>query len=154
MTEDEKKPVQSHPGQGATRTPLELSIPISLGELLDKISILEIKSERITQPERLLNVHYELAMLTAARDGALGPLSSEIASLAGQLKAVNERIWDAEEVVHGEDHATISDAVFLHQARIAFEQNDSRARLKRKINDLTGSAVVEEKSYPNFGGIR
>lgn len=153
MTEQDKKPLLSHPGQGATRAPLELSIPVSLGELLDKISILEIKSERITQPERLVNVHHELALLTGARDEALGPLSTEIASLAAQLKTVNERIWDAEDVVHGEDHATISDAVFLHQARIAFAQNDTRARLKRKINDLTGSAVIEEKSYPNFGGI-
>ncbi len=151
MTDHDKTPVQSPSGPAARPAPLEVSIPISLGELLDKVSILEIKSERITQPERLVNVHHELALLNAARDATLGPLSAEIASLAQQLKAVNERIWDAEEVVHGEDHATLSDAAFLRQARIAFEQNDSRARLKRKINDLTGSAVVEEKSYPNFG---
>ncbi|WP_198019085.1 DUF6165 family protein [Azorhizobium doebereinerae] len=149
MTQAETK------SSGATqsaKTPLEFRVPVSLGELLDKISILEIKSERIAQEARLVNVRYELALLTAERDRVLSPMPEEIVRLAAQLKAVNELIWDAEDVVHGEDHATLADEVFLKQARIAFVQNDARARLKRRINDLTGSAVVEEKSYPDFGG--
>lgn len=132
---------------------LEVSVPVSLGELLDKISILEIKSERISQEARLVNVRYELGLLAGELARVLSPVPPEIASLAAQLKAVNERIWEAEDVIHGEDYATLPEQVFVKHARIAFEQNDTRARLKRKINDLVGSAVVEEKSYPDFGAI-
>ncbi len=128
-------------------------MPVSLGELIDKISILEIKSERITQPERLANIRHELNLLQTELDRVLSPLPEQIAALAVSLKRVNELIWNAEDVIHGPDAAILREQVFLKQAHIAFDQNDVRARLKRRINDLSGSAVVEEKSYENFGVI-
>lgn len=146
MTDIKPKPAASTP------VTLEFRVPVSLGELLDKISILEIKSERIMQEARLRNVRYELALLKEERDRVLTPAHDALTELAAQLKAVNEIIWDAEDVIHGENYATLSEDVFVKQARIAFENNDTRARIKRKINDLIGSAVVEEKSYPDFGG--
>lgn len=130
---------------------LEVSTPISLGELLDKISILEIKAEQIGEAARLRNVRHELTLLIEVRNTSLGALSGELAALAAELKVVNRKIWDAEDVIHGHDKDDLSDAEFLRHARIAFEQNDVRARLKRRINDLTGSALVEEKSYHDFG---
>ncbi|MHB8886170.1 MAG: FkbM family methyltransferase [Methylovirgula sp.] len=136
----------------APGTGLEVQVPVSLGELIDKISILEIKSERIAQPARLANVRHELGLLQAELARALSPMPEEIAALAAALKCVNELIWDAEDVIHGPDAATLPEPVFLQQAHITFDHTDVRARLKRRINDLSGSTIVEEKSYPDFGG--
>jgi len=130
---------------------LEVMTPISLGELVDKITILEIKSEQIIERARLRNIRYELSLLVEVRDKALGPLTGSLATLAAEIKEVNKRIWDAEDAIHGMHRVELREVEFLRSARIAFEQNDRRARLKRRINDMVGSAIVEEKSYADFG---
>ena len=128
----------------------ELLIPVSVGELFDKISILEIKSERIAQPARLENIRLELHKLIEARDRFVPGGSPELSEAATALKAVNQLIWDAEDVIHGPDAATLPEADFVVNAKIAFDQNDVRSRIKRRINSLVGSVIVEEKSYPDF----
>jgi hypothetical protein len=129
---------------------IDVYIPVSFGELIDKITILEIKSERIIQPERLENIKHELVLLNRIRDGLTLAGSPGIVTLAKELKAINQRIWDAEDIIHGPEQHTLADEDFLIQARVAFTQNDLRARAKRKMNDIVGSSIVEEKSYPSF----
>lgn len=129
---------------------VEIQVPVSVGELFDKISILEIKSERITQPDRLRNVRHELVLLTQLRDSYETFNQVGVLALAAELKQINQKIWNAEDVIHSENSAALSEEIFLRNAKIAFEQNDLRAQVKRKINAIVGSAIVEEKSYPSF----
>lgn len=124
-------------------------VPISIGELLDKITILEIKSERIADKAKLLNVRKELELLrdTWTRLGIERP---ELAQLMTQLKDVNERLWEIEDNIRGQESLRSFGPEFVELARTVYVTNDERASLKREINDLTGSSLVEEKSYRNY----
>jgi tetratricopeptide (TPR) repeat protein len=122
------------------------SAPCSLGELLDKITILRIKAERIGDPEKLANVHRELKLLErlAREDGAFQP---PIDLLTGQLATVNGRLWTIEDAVRRcEDEGDFGPR-FVALARSVYRENDTRAAIKRAINVLASSALVEEKSY-------
>ena len=124
----------------------ELSIPISFGELIDKITILRIKAERISEPEKLANVRRELNLLehSAQDHGASVP---PIDLLTGQLAAVNERLWTIEDALRTCEREGDFGPRFVALARSVYCENDTRAAIKRAINTLAGSALVEEKSY-------
>ena len=127
----------------------EIAVPVSFGELLDKISILQIKSERITDAAKLANVRAELDALTATWQQHRAA-SIDIAALLDALKAVNERLWDIEDAVRLKERDQAFDASFVELARSVYLQNDERARIKKAINLALGSAYVEEKSYRDY----
>jgi tetratricopeptide (TPR) repeat protein len=126
-----------------------LTIEVAPGELIDKISILEIKSERITDPGKLLHVREELAALAAARDKVMTP-STALTKMAGELKEVNESLWQVEDKIRDCERRQDFGAGFTELARLVYRHNDRRAALKRRINELLGSRIVEEKSYPGY----
>ncbi len=127
-------------------TPRMVSTPGSLGELIDKITILRIKAERIGEPEKLANVHRELTLLErlAREDGASGP---SIDLLTDQLAAVNGRLWTIEDALRACEREGDFGPRFVALARSVYCENDTRAAIKRAINTLASSALVEEKSY-------
>lgn len=128
----------------------EISVPVSFGELLDKITILEIKSERMADATKLANVRRELAALNAT--WAAHPASrQDIAALRAALKAVNERLWVIEDDIRLKEKAQAFDAEFVRLARAVYFENDERADLKKRINLALGSTYVEEKSYEDYG---
>lgn len=121
------------------------SVPVSWGELLDKLTILEIKRERIAAAEALANVSREHAALAQAGAAALG--HRQIASLFGALRSVNEELWEIEDAIRAEEAEARFGAAFVRLARAVYHKNDERAALKRRINQTLGSELVEEKSY-------
>ena len=124
----------------------EIQVPVSFGELLDKISILQIKSERITDAAKLANVQREMAVLEQTWQAH--PASGrDIDGLLAELKAVNERLWDIEDAVRLKERDQAFDAEFVALARSVYQNNDERARIKKAINLALGSGYVEEKSY-------
>lgn len=128
----------------------EILVPVSFGELLDKIAILQIKSERMTDPAKLANVRAELSALekTWMAHPAAG---QDIVKLRAELKAVNERLWVIEDDIRLKEKAQAFDEEFIELARSVYFQNDIRARVKKDINLALGSAYVEEKSYQDYG---
>ena len=118
-----------------------LNIPASVGEVLDKISILQIKSERITDGRKLANVRKELAELLIAADGF------HLSELEADLKAVNETLWDIEDRIRIKEKRKEFDGEFIQLARAVYINNDRRAEIKRQINEASGSELIEEKSY-------
>lgn len=128
---------------------VEIRVPVSVGELLDKIAILEIKSERITEPSKRENVLRELAALRTVWEES--PLSRlDLEALRRALREVNERLWDIEDAIRDKERQGDFGAEFIELARSVYLQNDERARIKREINLRTGSALVEEKSYREY----
>ena len=128
----------------------EILVPVSFGELLDKIAILQIKSERMSDAAKLANVRNELNALEttwAAHPAA----AQDIAGLRADLKAVNERLWVIEDDIRIKEKAQAFDDEFIHLARAVYFENDTRARVKKDINLALGSAYVEEKSYQDYG---
>jgi len=127
----------------------EILVPVSFGELLDKIAILQIKSERMSDPAKLANVRKELAALDAT--WAAHPASGQdIAALRAALKAVNERLWVIEDDIRIQEKEQRFDAEFVRLARAVYFENDERARIKKDINLALGSSYVEEKSYQDY----
>ena len=122
---------------------------IGTGELIDKIAILEIKAERITDPARSANVRTELSLLRHRRDAALppGPL---LDALTRRLKSINERIWDLEDAIRDCERRGDFGPAFVTVARAVYRTNDERAAVKREINLATGSNLIEEKSYASY----
>lgn len=118
-----------------------LEVPVSVGEVLDKISILQIKSERITDASKLANVRRELEQLTDAARGYRSP------AYEADLLAVNKTLWEIEDRLREKEKRKEFDAEFIELARAVYITNDRRAEIKRRINEATGSALVEEKSY-------
>ena len=126
-----------------------ISVPVSYGELLDKISILQIKSERMGDPAKLANVRHELDALEASWL-AHSAARQDIAALRADLKAVNERWWVIEDDIRMREKAQDFGAEFIRLARAVYFENDERARIKRDINLALGSQLVEEKSYQDY----
>ena len=128
----------------------EILVPVSFGELLDKIAILQIKSERMSDAAKLANVRNELSALDTTWAGH--PASKvDIAGLRADLKAVNERLWVIEDDIRLQEKAQAFDAEFVRLARAVYFENDTRARIKKDINLALGSSYVEEKSYQDYG---
>ena len=128
----------------------EILVPVSFGELLDKIAILQIKSERMTDPAKLANVRNELAALETTWS-AHPAAAQDIAGLRAELKAVNERLWVIEDDIRLQERAQAFDDEFVRLARAVYFENDIRARVKKDINLALGSSYVEEKSYQDYG---
>ncbi|MBD9368694.1 DUF6165 family protein [Xanthomonas sp. XNM01] len=129
----------------------EIQVPVSFGELLDKISILQIKSERMSDEAKLVNVRSELSALETtwmAHPAAVG----NIVQLRAQLREVNERLWDIEDEIRVKEKAQEFDEDFVRLARSVYFENDERARIKKQINLALGSSYVEEKSYQDYRG--
>jgi hypothetical protein len=124
----------------------EIRVPISPGELLDKITILRIKSQRMTDPAKVANVRLELRALEETW-GASEYAGIDIAADVAALLAVNERLWVIEDDIRDKERAQSFDAEFIRLARAVYFENDERAAIKRRINTALGSGIVEEKSY-------
>lgn len=127
----------------------EILVPVSFGELLDKISILQIKSERISDAAKLVNVRNELSALEATWSAHPAAVK-DIAGLRVELRQVNERLWEIEDDIRLKEKAQAFDEEFVKLARSVYFQNDRRARIKRDINLALGSSYVEEKSYEEY----
>jgi hypothetical protein len=119
--------------------------PISWGELIDKITILEIKAQRITALGALANVRRELAALSAV--AAEAPPAAGLAELKAELAGVNQRLWEIEDAIREREQAQDFGQWFVELARAVYRENDARAAIKRRINLLLGSELIEEKSY-------
>ena len=126
-----------------------VSVEISPGELIDKITILEIKLYRIEDADKLVNVKHEFEILAAARDGALEP-TPELDLLSAELKQANESLWQIEDDIRDCERAKDFGDTFVALARAVYINNDKRSQLKRRINALLGSNLIEEKSYAAY----
>jgi hypothetical protein len=127
----------------------EIKVRISPGELLDKITILRIKSQRMNDPAKLSNVRIELSALEETW-GASAHASVDIAADVDALLRVNERLWVIEDDIRDKERAQAFDAEFIRLARAVYFENDERAAIKRRINTTLGSALIEEKSYRDY----
>lgn len=126
-----------------------LSVQTSPGEFLDKLTILEIKSERMSDPAKLANVRRELDLLRAT--WAASPLAGrEVSGLVAELKRVNEALWEIEDRIRLQEAARTFGDEFVDLARSVYRTNDRRAAIKRDINLALGSDLVEEKSYERY----
>ena len=131
------------------KTPPAILIEVGPGELIDKITILVIKSERMSDEGKLKNVRHELDVLNAARVAHI-PASAELTRLEADLKKVNEDLWVIEDDIRQCEADRDFGQTFIDLARSVYKQNDKRAALKKEINLLTGSTIIEEKSYTEF----
>jgi hypothetical protein len=124
----------------------ELRVPISPGELLDKLTILRIKAERIAEPAKRANVARELALLEAAWRESI-PGAADLREEEAALARVNAALWEVEDALRERESAQRFDAEFVALARSVYRHNDERAALKRRVNVKLGSPLIEEKSY-------
>jgi hypothetical protein len=125
-------------------------VPVSWGELFDKISILQIKSERVRGADAQKNIHTELDQLIAIAAKRLGG-DDKLQAACSRLKAINEKLWDIEDRIRDKERTQSFDADFIALARSVYHANDERAAIKREINRHTGSVLVEEKQYAAYG---
>ncbi|RMF33151.1 MAG: hypothetical protein D6754_17425 [Alphaproteobacteria bacterium] len=127
----------------------DILIPVSPGELVDKITILRIKAARVGDAGKLANIRTELAALEAVARDAI-PADAALEALTGQLQAVNERLWEIEDAIRDCERRGDFGPAFISLARAVYRTNDRRAAIKREINERLGSAIVEEKSYTKY----
>jgi len=127
----------------------DILVPISPGELLDKITILRIKAARMFDPVKVANVRLELDLLEKTwRDS--GAAIPEVAADEAELQRVNESLWVIEDDIRDKERAQEYDARFIELARAVYVTNDERAAIKKRINVALGSRIVEEKSYQSY----
>jgi transcriptional regulator of nitric oxide reductase len=124
-------------------------VPVSPGEVLDKITILEIKSERMSDPEKVANVKVELALLQETWANSVSE-DSVINDLHAQLKEINEALWEIEDDIRDKERAREFDERFIELARNVYFTNDRRSKIKKDLNLHLGSEIVEEKSYQDY----
>jgi hypothetical protein len=129
---------------------MSVIVAVSWGELLDKISILEIKRDRLTDPAQLANVAHEHTAQCAARDKAM-PEGIDLSDRFAALRVVNETLWQIEDDIRNCERDKDFGPRFVELARSVYINNDERAAIKRQINDALGSEIVEEKSYADYG---
>ena len=126
-----------------------VEIPVSPGELIDRLTILQIKTERITDPGRSNRVEKERQLYEEVREGRV-PRSEEIEQLTLELKEINEKLWDIEDRIRISEKDQLFDDTFISLARSVYKTNDRRAALKRQIDVLLGSVLAEEKEYVDY----
>ena len=124
----------------------DILVPVSPGELLDKITILRIKAARISDAAKLANVRLELKLLEEQWRASL-PSGMDVATEEKALENVNAKLWDVEDLIRDLEAEKRFDARFIELARAVYINNDERAAIKKRINLKLGSALVEEKSY-------
>jgi hypothetical protein len=127
----------------------DLHVPVSPGELLDKITILRIKSQRMRDATKVANVRLELELLQGTW-ATLGIATVQVAADERALQAVNEELWDIEDRIRDKEAAGSFDQEFIELARAVYHRNDERAAIKRRVNIALGSRIVEEKSYQPY----
>lgn len=127
----------------------EILVPISPGELLDKITILEIKSERIDDLQKVANVRHELGLLSKVWSDTVSE-DQTISDLHKQLKTINEELWEIEDDIRDEERQNSFGERFIELARAVYVTNDKRAQAKKEVNLHLGSEIVEEKSYKDY----
>ena len=128
---------------------MQLQVPVSVGEALDKITILQIKLAHISDAAKRANIQNELdALLPLVAGDAF--TTDQMQALMAELKSVNEALWDIEDDIREKEAAKSFDAEFIRLARAVYITNDKRAEIKKQINLATGSALVEEKSYESY----
>ena len=128
---------------------MSIKIELSIGELLDKISILQIKAERIDDPSKVKNINKELDVLMSLWNDS--PYSdTNLSSEINELKNINEALWDIEDKIRDKERNQVFDKDFIELARSVYFTNDKRAEIKRIINGKTGSELIEEKSYNEY----
>ncbi|MEC8882714.1 MAG: DUF6165 family protein [Pseudomonadota bacterium] len=127
---------------------MSIKISVGVGELIDKITILEIKQAKISKPEKLKNINHELSLLNQERS-QLG-MKSGLEELEKALKEINLKLWDIEDEIRLCESRNQFDEVFIKLARSVYITNDKRCEVKFKINELFGSEVIEEKSYEPY----
>lgn len=125
-----------------------MKVEISIGELLDKLSILYIKRKFISDPEKIQNVQKEIDVLEPLSNHFL--TSSEIRTIFDELEHTNLHLWNVEDLIREKENRKEFDQDFIDLARSVYITNDQRASLKKKINLITGSNLVEEKSYQEY----
>ena len=138
---------------------MTLKVAVSWGELIDKITILEIKRDRLRDPGQLAHVETELSALVAARDEALTAaarddalsVAADIAAETEALRSINTALWEIEDDIRDHERRGDFGPRFIELARSVYITNDRRAAVKRQINDRLGSEIVEEKSYADYG---
>ena len=128
---------------------MQLQVPVSVGEVLDKITILQIKLAHISDAAKRANIQNELdALLPLVAGDAF--TTDQMQALMAELKSVNEALWDIEDDIREKEAAKSFDAEFIRLARAVYITNDKRAEIKKQINLATGSVLVEEKSYESY----
>lgn len=127
----------------------EILVPTAPGELIDKLTILRLKSEKITDSAKLAHVRHEQNVLTTTADNAI-PMSDALQALWDELYAINADLWVIEDDIRAFEAKSDFGAGFVALARAVYVTNDERARVKKEINILLGSQIVEEKSYTDF----
>lgn len=128
---------------------MTIKVEVSFGEFLDKLTILQIKSERIGDPAKLKNINNELKLLQDS--WAADPRSAiDIETEMKQLKAINEKLWQIEDDIRDKERNRTFDTGFIELARAVYFSNDERARIKRVLNEKLGSDLIEEKSYADY----
>jgi hypothetical protein len=125
-----------------------LKIEVAPGELIDKITILEIKLARMSDEGKLSNVQREYAVLTRVADVVLA--NPELTTLRSELKSINEMLWQIEDDIRERERRQDFGPEFIRLARAVYRTNDERARVKREINRLLNSTLVEEKAYAPY----
>ena len=126
-----------------------ITVAIAPGELIDKITILEIKSERIDDPAKLKNINFELSLLITTWK-ASPYAATDITKEQEKLKAINEKLWDIEDAIRLKESKGQFDSAFIALARSVYISNDERSHIKRAINTKLGSDLIEEKSYTDY----
>jgi hypothetical protein len=127
----------------------QILIPISPGELLDKITILQIKAERIGDPGKVANVRSELDLLQKVWDESVSE-DDRIRALSAELKSINEALWEIEDDIRDEERNKRFGERFIELARAVYVVNDDRANAKKKVNLYLDSSIIEEKSYRDY----
>ncbi len=128
---------------------LSVCTEVSIGEFIDKITILQIKKERIKDEKKIRNIIKELESLLTTHASHL-PQSTELEALTHELLEVNKKLWDIEDAIRDKELLQEFDGDFIALARSVYNVNDERFRIKREINALLGSRLVEEKSYKKY----
>ena len=128
---------------------MSVLIEVSWSELLDKNSILEIKSERISNTDALANVRHELALLTSARDQSIPP-DVDVSAEFSELMEINKELWHIEDDIRDCERRGDFGSRFVELARAVYGTNDKRSAVKRRLNESLGSALIEEKSYTTY----
>ena len=126
-----------------------ITVETAPGELIDKITILEIKAVKIQDATKVRNVQVELETLATARNEAVS-VSPELDELTAQLKKANQQLWEIEDAIRDCEREKNFGDTFIQLARSVYQTNDRRAALKREINVLLGSHLIEEKSYSDY----
>ncbi len=126
-----------------------IQVPVSPGEVLDKITILEIKSERISDPGKVANVRRELELLLGTWQQFVDD-DDTVSRIHAELKAINEALWEIEDDIRDKERAREFDERFIELARSVYVTNDQRADAKKELNVYLGSEIVEEKSYQGY----